>query len=42
LRGIDVTIFDPTLDQDGFYGKQFANEFANILKAISTEKIVYG
>ncbi len=34
FRGIDVTIFDPTLDKDKFYGKQFANEFASILKNI--------
>ena len=33
FRGIDVTIFDPTLDKDGFYGKQFAKELAKIIKS---------
>jgi arginase len=37
FSGIDVTIFDPTLDKDGFYGKQFAKQLANILKNISVE-----
>jgi arginase len=37
FSGIDVTIFDPTLDKDGFYGKQFAKQFANIFKNISVE-----
>jgi arginase len=32
FRGIDVTIFDPTLDKDGFYGKQLAKELAKIIK----------
>jgi len=32
FRGIDVTIFDPTLDRDGLYGKQFAKQFAQILR----------
>src|SRR6266496_4462187 len=30
--GIDVTIFDPTLDKEGRYIKQFAGELANVLK----------
>jgi len=38
FRGIDVTIFDPTLDKDGIYGKQFAKEFAQILNRISVEQ----
>lgn len=33
FRGIDVTIFDPTLDEDGFYGKQLAKELAEIIKS---------
>jgi arginase len=32
FRGIDVTILDPTLDEKGSYGKQFAEEFAKIIK----------
>jgi arginase len=32
FRGIEVTIYDPTLDEDGFYGRQFAKELANIIK----------
>ena len=32
FRGIDVTIFDPTLDKNGFYGKQLAKELAKIIK----------
>jgi len=38
FRGIDVTIFDPTLDKDGIYGKQFAKQFAQILNRISVEQ----
>jgi len=34
FRGIDVTIFDPTLDRDGIYGRQFAKEFAALLKNV--------
>ena len=34
FTGIDVTIFDPTLDKEGLYGKQFAKQFAEILKSI--------
>jgi arginase len=34
FTGIDVTIFDPTLDKDGQYIKQFAGELANCLKKI--------
>src|SRR4030095_637703 len=30
--GINVTIFDPTLDKNGAYAKQFANEFGGIVK----------
>lgn len=32
FRGIDVTIFDPTLDKDGLHGKQFAKSFAEVLR----------
>ena len=32
--GMDITIFDPTLDRNGFYGLQFANEFGGILKTV--------
>ena len=32
FRGIDITIFDPTLDEDGRYAKQFANEMAGMLQ----------
>jgi len=35
--GIDITIFDPTLDKDKFYGRQFANELAGIFKNILVE-----
>ena len=32
FRGMNVTIFDPTLDEDGFYGRHFAEELSNIIK----------
>jgi len=32
--GIDITIFDPTLDEDGRYIKQFARELASCFKEI--------
>jgi len=32
--GIEVTIFDPTLDKDGKYGKQLANELASVLRSL--------
>jgi arginase len=32
FQGINITIFDPTLDKDGFYGRQFAKELAGIIK----------
>ncbi|HEV8282756.1 MAG TPA: arginase family protein [Chitinophagaceae bacterium] len=32
FAGIDITIFDPTLDVKGIYAKQFATEMASILK----------
>jgi arginase len=34
FRGIDITIFDPTLDKDGRYIKQFAWELAGCFKKI--------
>lgn len=34
FTGIDVTIFDPTLDKDGRYAKRFARELANCFKEI--------
>jgi arginase len=37
FRGIDVTIFDPTLDEDGLYGKQFAKQLAEILRNIPAD-----
>jgi len=40
FSGMDVTIFDPTLDKNGFYGKQFAKEFAGILKNTSQNEFV--
>jgi arginase len=30
--GIDITIFDPTLDKEGFYGKQLAEQLANLFR----------
>lgn len=35
FKGIDITILDPTLDQDGVYAKQFAVEMGNILIQLS-------
>jgi arginase len=32
FRGSDITIFDPTLDENGRYAKQLANEMAGILR----------
>jgi len=32
FRGIDLTIFDPTLDENGRYAKQFAREIIGILR----------
>jgi len=34
FSGIDITIFDPTLDKDGRYIKQFARELAGCFKKI--------
>jgi arginase len=34
FRGIDITIFDPTLDKDGRYVKQLAWELANCFRKI--------
>lgn len=33
--GIEVTIFDPTLDKDGRYGKQLATQLTDIFKTVS-------
>ena len=35
--GINITIFDPTLDTDGKYAERLADELANIFKEISSE-----
>jgi arginase len=32
FRGIDITIFDPTLDKEGVYGKQLADHLTNLFK----------
>jgi arginase len=32
--GIDITIFDPTLDKEGVYAKQFAKEMGEILQSL--------
>jgi arginase len=37
FTGIDVTIYDPTLDRDGFFGKQFANQLTGIVSNISVK-----
>jgi arginase len=38
FRGIDITIFDPTLDKDGRYIKQFTREMANCFQKINDGK----
>jgi len=35
--GVNITIFDPTLDVDGKYGKQLAAELAGILKQVKAD-----
>src|SRR6266487_1430903 len=37
FTGIDVTIYDPTLDKDAFFGKQFANQLAGIVSSVSVK-----
>jgi arginase len=32
FKGIDITIFDPTLDKKGIYGKQLAKQLTNLFK----------
>jgi len=39
--GMDITIFDPTLDKDNFYGRRLANELAGIFKNVLVENRSY-
>jgi len=32
--GINITIFDPTLDKDGFYAKQLSQQLAALFKPL--------
>ncbi len=34
FAGIDITIFDPTLDKEGVYAKRFAKEMGDILQSL--------
>jgi arginase len=35
FSGIGITIFDPTLDEEGLYAKQLAGQLANLFKQVS-------
>jgi arginase len=34
FRGIDITIFDPTLDKEGIYARQLAKELTNLFQSL--------